>query len=96
MIGLAKINTITPIAPIQPTAQRVAMCVAAAPSAIRRAPRLCPTKVVAVTCEGRRPSHGPTLTQAALLPVAYFTGASFRPAKRTPTVERTFWNTWGP
>ena len=37
----------------------------------------------------------PTLTQAALLPVAYFTGDDFQPAKRTPVVERTYWNGWG-
>jgi nitroreductase len=37
----------------------------------------------------------PSLTQAALLPVAYFLGNDFRPAKRTPTVERTSWNGWG-
>ena len=33
--------------------------------------------------------------QAALLPVAYFTGSSFRPAKRRPGREVTHWNTWG-
>lgn len=38
------------------------------------------------------PSH---VTQAALLPVAYFTGADFRPAKRVPGRERTYWYTWG-
>ena len=37
----------------------------------------------------------PSLTQAALLPVAYFLGDDFQPAKRTPTVERTYWNGWG-
>lgn len=37
----------------------------------------------------------PELTQAALLPVAYYTGDDFRPAKRTPARERTYWNTWG-
>lgn len=35
-----------------------------------------------------------TLTQAALLPVAYYTGDDFRPAKRTPAAERTHWNGW--
>jgi len=36
----------------------------------------------------------PTLTQAALLPVAYYTGDDFQPAKRTPAAERTSWNGW--
>ncbi len=36
-----------------------------------------------------------SLTQAALLPVAYFLGDDFQSAKRTPTVERTSWNAWG-
>jgi len=35
------------------------------------------------------------VTQAALLPVAYFTGDDFRPALREPSRERTYWNTWG-
>lgn len=34
-------------------------------------------------------------TQAALLPVAYFTGETFRPAKRVPATQLTYWNTWG-
>jgi nitroreductase len=37
----------------------------------------------------------PELTQAALLPVAYYTGRDFQPAKRTPATERTSWNGWG-
>jgi nitroreductase len=37
----------------------------------------------------------PTLTQAVLLPVAYYTGDDFQPAKRTPAAERTSWNGWG-
>jgi nitroreductase len=37
----------------------------------------------------------PTLTQAALLPVAYYTGDDFRPAKRSPVGERISWNGWG-
>ena len=37
----------------------------------------------------------PTLTQAALLPVAYYLGDDFKPAKRTPVAERTHWNAWG-
>jgi nitroreductase len=36
----------------------------------------------------------PTITQAALLPVAYYTGGDFRPAQRTPARERTYWNGW--
>ena len=35
------------------------------------------------------------ITQTALLPVAYYTGADFKPAKRLPARERTYWNTWG-
>jgi nitroreductase len=34
-------------------------------------------------------------TQAAVLPVAYFTGADFKPAKRVPAEKRTHWNRWG-
>jgi nitroreductase len=37
----------------------------------------------------------PTLTQAALLPVAYYTGDDFQPAKRVSAAERTSWNGWG-
>ena len=33
--------------------------------------------------------------QAALLPVAYFHGTDFKPAKRLPAAEVTFWNQWG-
>jgi nitroreductase len=35
------------------------------------------------------------VTQAALLPVAYFTGTDFKPAKRLPARQRTYWNAWG-
>ncbi|GJM42497.1 MAG: putative oxidoreductase [Ardenticatenaceae bacterium] len=35
------------------------------------------------------------ITQAALLPVAYYTGDDFKPAKRVPAVEVTSWNSWG-
>ena len=35
------------------------------------------------------------ITQAALLPVAYFTGEDFKPAQRKPATERTHWNGWG-
>ena len=37
----------------------------------------------------------PTLTQAVLIPVAYFLGDDFQPAKRTPVAERISWNGWG-
>jgi nitroreductase len=36
-----------------------------------------------------------TVSQAALLPVAYFTGDDFSPAERQPIAERTHWNGWG-
>lgn len=36
-----------------------------------------------------------TVTQAALLPVAYYTGDDFRPAARVPAREVTYWNRWG-
>ena len=36
-----------------------------------------------------------TVTQVALLPVAYFTGTDFKPAKRLPARERTYWDRWG-
>ena len=36
-----------------------------------------------------------SITQVALLPVAYFTGNDFKPAKRIPARERTYWNGWG-
>ncbi len=35
------------------------------------------------------------LTPSVCLPVAYFTGDDFKPAKRVPARERTHWNTWG-
>ena len=35
------------------------------------------------------------VTQAALLPVAYFTGDDFKPAKRIPSRELTYFETWG-
>lgn len=38
------------------------------------------------------PDH---ITQAALLPVAYFKGEDFKPAKRIPSREITFWDSWG-
>jgi len=36
-----------------------------------------------------------TVTQVALLPVAYFTGTGFKPAKRLPARDRTHWDRWG-
>ena len=36
-----------------------------------------------------------TWTQTALLPVAYFTGADFKPAKRLPLSAVSSWNSWG-
>ena len=35
-----------------------------------------------------------TMTQAALLPVAYFKGDDFKPAKRVPAKELTYWDQW--
>jgi nitroreductase len=35
-----------------------------------------------------------SITQAALLPVAYYTGNDFKPAKRIPARKRTYWNGW--
>jgi nitroreductase len=35
-----------------------------------------------------------TITQAALLPVAYFTGTDFKPAKRLPAKQLTHWEKW--
>jgi len=34
-------------------------------------------------------------TQAALLPVAYYTGDDFKPAKRLPLASVSSWNAWG-
>jgi len=35
-----------------------------------------------------------TVTQAALIPVAYTIGADFKPAARRPVEEITYWNGW--
>jgi nitroreductase len=35
------------------------------------------------------------VTQTALLPVAYYTGGDFKPAKRLPARNQTHWNAWG-
>ncbi|MEX2205023.1 MAG: nitroreductase family protein [Myxococcota bacterium] len=37
----------------------------------------------------------PTVTQTALLPVAYFKGKDFKPATRLPARELTSWDCWG-
>ena len=37
----------------------------------------------------------PDMTQAALLPVAYYLGEDFKPAPRLPARTRTYWNAWG-
>jgi len=37
----------------------------------------------------------PSVTQTALLPVAYFTGTDFKPARRLPATQLTSWNRWG-
>jgi nitroreductase len=36
----------------------------------------------------------PTVTQTALIPVAYYTGEDFKPATRRPVEEVTYWNAW--
>jgi nitroreductase len=36
-----------------------------------------------------------TVTQAALIPVAYYTGDDFKPAARKPIESVTYWNEWG-
>jgi nitroreductase len=36
-----------------------------------------------------------SMTQAALLPVAYYVGEDFKPAKRVPAADVTSWNSWG-
>ncbi len=38
------------------------------------------------------PGH---ITQAVLLPVAYFIGEDFKPAQRKPIIDNTHWNSWG-
>lgn len=35
------------------------------------------------------------ITQAALLPIAYFKGSDFKPANRRPAEALTYWNVWG-
>lgn len=35
-----------------------------------------------------------TVSQAALIPIGYYTGDDFKPAKRRPVGEITYWNTW--
>ena len=36
-----------------------------------------------------------SVTQCVLLPVAYYTGTDFKPARRIPATELTYWDTWG-
>jgi nitroreductase len=36
-----------------------------------------------------------SITQTALLPVAYFTGADFKPARRLPPHQHVHWDRWG-
>jgi nitroreductase len=36
-----------------------------------------------------------SITQAALLPVAYFTGDDFQPAQRVAARKLTYWDSWG-
>jgi nitroreductase len=36
-----------------------------------------------------------TVTQAALIPVAYYTGDDFKPAARKPAEQVTYWDRWG-
>jgi nitroreductase len=36
-----------------------------------------------------------SVTQAVLLPIAYYTGTDFKPAPRRPGRELTYWNSWG-
>ncbi len=35
------------------------------------------------------------IRQVGLVPVAYFLGEDFKPAKRVPAHERTYWDAWG-
>ena len=35
-----------------------------------------------------------SITQGALLPVAHYTGDDFKPGRRVPGRERTYWNSW--
>jgi nitroreductase len=35
------------------------------------------------------------IRQAALIPVAYYIGEDFKPGRRIPARERTYWNVWG-
>jgi nitroreductase len=37
----------------------------------------------------------PSVSQVALLPVAYTIGTDFKPAKRGPVEDITYWETWG-
>jgi nitroreductase len=37
----------------------------------------------------------PDVTQTVLLPVAYYRGTDFKPARRVPARDHTYWNRWG-
>jgi nitroreductase len=37
----------------------------------------------------------PDVTQVALIPVGYTKGGNFKPARRPPVEQITFWNSWG-
>ena len=36
-----------------------------------------------------------TITFGVMMPIGYYTGTDFKPAKRLPARDRTYWNTWG-
>jgi len=36
-----------------------------------------------------------TITLGVMMPIGYYTGTDFKPAKRLPAKDRTYWNTWG-
>ena len=44
---------------------------------------------------GQWPGIPEQTTQATLLPVASSTGTDFKPGKRFPAREQTYWETWG-
>jgi hypothetical protein len=36
-----------------------------------------------------------SVTLGVMLPIAFYTGSDFWPARRLPAAERTYWNAWG-
>jgi nitroreductase len=36
-----------------------------------------------------------TITLSVMMPIGYYTGTDFKPAKRLPARDRTHWDTWG-